>query len=148
MARCKACHRRRLAERNGSRCVDCGGRVSHANVKRCQPCRSLAKRGEGSPHWKGGRIVRNGYIWLSGYHGHPNASSGHIAEHVLVMAEKLGRPLRRGESVHHKNGIRDDNRPGNLELWSVSQPAGARVEDKLTWAREFILMYRPEWLAP
>jgi hypothetical protein len=147
MARCKVCHRRKLAELNGSRCGNCGGLVSHAHVKLCQSCRALAKRGEASPWWNGGRSSKNGYVWLSGCQGHPNAVRGHVAEHVLVMAEQLGRPLKRGESVHHKNGIRDDNRPENLELWSRSQPAGGRVEDKLAWAREFIRQYHPEWLA-
>lgn len=146
MARCKACHRRKLAERNGSQCGNCGGQVSHAKVKLCRACRTLAMRGPGSSWWQGGRSIKDGYVRLSGYFDHPNALRGHIAEHTLVMTEELGRPLLPGESVHHKNGIRTDNRPENLELWSRSQPCGGRVEDKLAWAHDFIRQYHPEWL--
>ncbi len=42
-------------------------------------------------------------------------------EHRAVMEEQLER-----ENVHHINGIRSDNRPENLELWSTAQPAGQR----------------------
>lgn len=73
---------------------------------------------------------------------HPNATKrGAIGEHQLVMSEMLGRPLLPGENVHHRNGVRDDNRPENLELWTTSQPFGQRVEDKLVWAREIIDRY-------
>src|SRR5262245_12987681 len=64
--------------------------------------------------------------------GHPRASSGRYGvEHIRVMEEILGRYLRPGESVHHRNGMRGDNRPENLELWTRPQPSGIRASDAL-----------------
>lgn len=62
-------------------------------------------------------------------------------EHVLVMEQKIGRRLVKGEIVHHKNGVRDDNRPENLELWNKGQPAGQRVEDRIPYYIEFLEQY-------
>jgi hypothetical protein len=87
------------------------------------------------------------YVTNTGYRmlhmpGHPNAyANGRVLEHIVVMAETLGRPLAKGESIHHRNGNRLDNRPQNLELWSSRHPAGQRVSDLLTYAHEIIALY-------
>jgi hypothetical protein len=108
----------------------------------------MQKRGAGSPlWWRGGRSYKDGYVYLSGLFDHPNAVDGKIAEHRLIMAALIDRPLLDSETVHHKNGVRDDNRPENLELWATSQPAGQRVVDKVAWAKEFLATYDRDWLA-
>jgi len=63
------------------------------------------------------------------------------AEHRIIMEKRLGRPLRRDETVHHKNGDRSDNRIDNLELWSSRHPKGQSIQDKVQWAKEILELY-------
>lgn len=76
-------------------------------------------RGENHGMWKGGRRVENGYVFVLIYPEDPMwcmaNNAGYVAEHRLVMARHLGRPLNKNEQVHHKNGLRDDNRLENLQ---------------------------------
>jgi hypothetical protein len=85
--------------------------------------------GSGHWNWKGGRVRNSGgYIWVYLPKSHPyhgGKRNNRILEHRLVMAEMLGRPLLDTETVHHKNAIRDDNRPENLELRTGAHGQGA-----------------------
>lgn len=99
----------------------------------------------------GDRKRERGYVRVTVPADHPQAhlagTTRQAMEHRLVMAAHLGRPLEDFENVHHINGVRDDNRIENLELWVTSQPSGQRPEDLLAWAHQIIKMY-PHWPHP
>lgn len=60
--------------------------------------------------------MAHGYVTIK-RRDHPYANSaGYVMEQRLVMEPVLGRYLTPGENVHHRNQVRDDNRPENLEL--------------------------------
>lgn len=98
-----------------------------------EPSPRVTLPGESRPRKQDGYVIRA--------KGSPARGGRLIAQHRLVMEEHLGRPLEPFEQVHHKNGIRHDNRLENLELWCVRQPKGQRVEDLIAF---MIANYRLE----
>lgn len=125
-------------------CPGCGGPKIKAS-KRCQACYRVPS---GSDHYlyRGGRHVgKDGYVKVEATdHQGAQLTKGrrrYILEHRLVMEQKLGRPLFAWETVHHKNGVKHDNRLENLELWVTMQPAGQRPEDLIAYALEILRLY-------
>jgi hypothetical protein len=100
--------------------------------KVCKPCsnilRSEKQRGEASYNWRGGKHVdSHGYLHVmvdrkDSMRKMAN-KSGYVLEHRIVMAKHLGRCLEPSEIIHHKNGIKNDNRIENLELTSLGNHA-------------------------
>lgn len=118
-------------------CIDCGktrwvqvykGQPSYTQCGSCRAklqCKLHPRILDSSPTWKGGRYQRlDGYIDIKLYPNDPFLSmadtQGYAREHRMVKARQIGRCLTRWESVHHINGIRNDNRPENLKLLSPS----------------------------
>ena len=112
-------------------------------TKTCMSCaaRNRNLTGDKNPRWKGGiRQGDDGYRYISVPEDHPLIEMAgrvfvhgkyryYIAEHRLVMAKHLGRPLKPWELVHHKGtkypstDVRNkgDNRFDNLELLAHKQ---------------------------
>jgi hypothetical protein len=80
----------------------------------------MANEGSKNGFWKGGRtIASNGYVLIRvGKDHHLADVRGYAYEHRLVMENKLGRQLIKGEIVHHIDENKQNNHPDNLELKS------------------------------
>lgn len=120
---CQQCQKQYVVKRGATHPNRQGPRrfCSHA-------CKHEAWRREGKPDVRRGAPHRNkaGYIYVYAP-DHPFVQGKryrYVLAHRLVMEKILGRLLQPWENVHHKNGIRDDNRPENLEMWIKGQPAG------------------------
>lgn len=110
--------------------------TEEARRKMSRAALESAKTGASNHNWKGGRYKVRGYVMVAlrslppeeqtRFASMASRSSGkYIPEHRLVMARQLGRPLEPKEVVHHLNGVKDDNRPENLELKQPSEHTDA-----------------------
>ncbi len=111
-------------------CIDCGkGRwvqIRKEQYPRCRSCarKALGLRGTKSARWTGRSYkTHSGYICiklLPNDFFYPMTHNNSVLEHRLVMAKHLNRCLLPWEVVHHRNGIKDDNRLENLELFPAT----------------------------
>ena len=85
-------------------------------------------KGEKNGKWNGGKMLSShGYVLVRVSKDHPHAIVfgdqgyyGYCYEHIFVMTEHLGRPLKDGEIVHHKDGNKENNDLSNLDLLEKS----------------------------
>lgn len=115
---------------------DFQSRVTGAFVHCSRKCASVGK----AQRAEGRHINANGYVVI-------RVKNKPVLEHRHVMAESLGRPLLRNETVHHVNGQRQDNRLENLELWGGRHGNGQRVVDLVADAVKILELYAPHRLA-
>jgi hypothetical protein len=105
----------------------------------CKPHYRRFKNGKqmDGPFKKGngeGYLDSHGYVYL-------NIDGKNYMQHRVIYEQHIGRKLLSTENIHHKNGNRSDNRIENLELWSIKQPCGQKIEDKIKWALEILEQY-------
>lgn len=126
------------------RCLcDCGKTSTPTSVRlvsgKTKSCGCIAyNRGSSAVSWKNGKtLTPDGYVRIR------DSVTGKVLgmEHVVVMTSIIGRPLFPGESVHHRNGIRSDNTPENLELKASNHGKGQSIEDLVAWAKEILKRY-------
>lgn len=120
------------------KCRGCGcnlGRNEGAKGRNASGYCMKCNYGEVHQNWRGGYINSDGYRVLV-------IKGRSVLEHRYVMEGYLGRKLYSDETVHHINGIREDNRLDNLELWVGAPVRGIRAEDAVIWAEEIIRRYK------
>lgn len=91
-------------------------RMRLLGIKIRNPTHTNHLRGKKSPFWKGGKTILKGYKFMR-MPEHPQANSaGYVSLHRLNAEKKVGRPLLRGEHVHHIDGDKQNNKRNNLYL--------------------------------
>lgn len=152
---CSALGRRKNAdEKHKSECVNCGkdfyrtrrkgsGTIYREQKLCSKQCKrewtsKLHRERNGLPEVT--RRLRRGYVLLR-IPARDGKPAFEVLEHRYNMEQKIGRPLRDNETVHHKFGNRQDNDPERLELWVKNHGPGQRVTDQVAFGIEILRLY-------
>lgn len=123
-------------KKNAGICVKCGKPWNRGYIGRRFCSRKCMSR------YGGGRYIDSkGYVRVI-------VAGKDYKEHRIVMQQHLGRPLLRSEEIHHKNGLKHDNRLCNLELLTKEEHGKITASNLRTIWRKFHLYIKlhPEFI--
>jgi len=84
----------------------------------------------------------SGYQWI--YTMDPDGNNGWTTEHKLIAEWASGRRMTPDEVVHHRNFVKDDNRPENLEI--MTREAHSRLHQILLNGKKWNRELNREWI--
>lgn len=85
---------------------------------------SVSMTGDLHPRWNGGIYSPGGYVFV-------RTNGRYVQKHRQVVEEHMNRPLKSDEIIHHVNGIKNDNRIGNLQV--VNRAEHLLIHDPHNW---------------
>jgi hypothetical protein len=113
---------KRIGHTGETYCRKCSNKRSgEAKKGRPSPLKGVKRphlSGENSASWKGGRWISSDGYWMV-HIGNSNGKSkwgNYRKEHFVIAEEKIGRPLKKGEIVHHIDGDKLNNNLDNLDV--------------------------------
>ncbi len=124
-------------------CKHCGNafRPSDGASKYCsRPCAWANNGGKNKKEthwWKNASGYIEGRIWVS------ETRNIRVKQHRYVVELAIGRKLLPHESVHHINGVKDDNRLENLEVMSHGEHTREHSQSRI-YNRGYKLSLTPE----
>jgi hypothetical protein len=112
---CKRCYVSKKRRETSTECSFEGCKNRTRNHPMCGTHRAMISY-SGKERIKG----QYGYIYIYAPN-HPRRHNSRVHEEVLIMEKHIGRYIRKDETVHHINGIKDDNMIENLLLCTISE---------------------------